>query len=105
MSPTQDLVAFSGRHPGCPGHAAIRVYYDNTHVPTVSGSCEIRGTSAGDVIDGTGAGGDVILAGAGNDLVHARNGRRDRIDCGPGRDTAVVDRIDVVRDCELVRRG
>ena len=105
MSPMQDIVAFSGPYPGCPGHSAIRIYYTNTSVPAVSGSCVIRGTSGNDVIDGTGAGGDVIAAGAGNDLVHARNGHRDTIDCGGGKDTAAVDRVDAVRNCEVVRRG
>ena len=105
MSPTQDIVAFAGPHPGCPGHSAIRIYYTNTSVPAVSGSCVIRGTSGNDVIDGTGAGGDVIVAGAGSDLVHARNGHRDTIDCGGGRDTAAVDRVDTVRHCEVMRRG
>jgi len=56
-------------------------------------------------IAGTGGGGDVIRAGAGNDRVYARNGRRDFVDCGPGRDTAWVDKSDVVRNCEIVHRG
>ena len=50
-------------------------------------------------------GGDVILAGAGDDSVHARNAHRDVVDCGPGRDTAWVDRADVVRGCEIVHRS
>jgi Tol biopolymer transport system component len=105
ISPTQDIVAFAGPHPGCAGHGAIRIYSTSASVPTVSGGCVIRGTPGNDVIDGTGAGGDVIAAGAGNDLVHARNGHRDTIDCGAGRDTAAVDRVDAVRNCEVVRRG
>jgi Tol biopolymer transport system component len=72
MSPTSDIAAFSGPRRGCPDHEAIRIYYDNAFNGSVSGSCEIRGTSGNDVVDGTGAGGDVIVAGAGNDLVHAR---------------------------------
>jgi hypothetical protein len=33
-----------------------------------------------------------------------RDGRRDIVGCGPGRDTAVADATDVVRGCEVVRR-
>jgi hypothetical protein len=43
-------------------------------------------------------------AGAGNDTIHARNGRRDTIDCGAGRDTVWADRIDRLAHCEIVRR-
>jgi hypothetical protein len=42
----------------------------------------------------------------GNDTLNARDGARDRVDCGPGRrDVAVVDRRDRVKGCETVRRG
>ena len=45
-------------------------------------------------------------AGAGNDVVRASaDGRGDRIDCGPGRDTAYVDRGDRTTGCEVVRHG
>ncbi|MBE2317396.1 hypothetical protein DVA67_015545 [Solirubrobacter sp. CPCC 204708] len=56
-----------------------------------------------DEIDG-GAGRDAIDAGRGNDLVHARDRTRDTIDCGTGRDRAVVDRTDRVKNCETVVR-
>jgi dipeptidyl aminopeptidase/acylaminoacyl peptidase len=104
FSPTGDIVAFSGPRPACPGHAAVRVYYDNEFNGPVTGTCEIRGTGGADVIYGTAAGGDVILAGAGNDALHARNAHRDVVDCGPGRDTVWADRVDVVRGCEIVHR-
>jgi Tol biopolymer transport system component len=58
-----------------------------------------------DAIDGR-AGPDLIVAGAGNDRIAAKDGTRDRIVCGPGRDVAHVDRHDLVaRDCESVSRG
>lgn len=101
FSPTGDIVALSGARPACRDHAAIRVYYDNEFNGPVTGTCEIRGTASSDVIDGTGAGGDVILAGAGNDTIHARNGHRDTVDCGPGRDTVWADRSDRLRGCEI----
>jgi hypothetical protein len=40
----------------------------------------------------------------GNDVVPARDGVRDLIACGAGRDTAYVDRYDRVSGCEIVRR-
>ncbi len=43
-------------------------------------------------------------AGADNDVVFARNGRRETVRCGDGRDTAIVYRNDTVRACELVNR-
>jgi len=38
----------------------------------------------------------------GNDTIQARDGEADNIDCGIGTDTAVVDKIDVVANCETV---
>ena len=73
----------------------------------------LRGTPGPDVLRGLGGadllvggrGPDRLLAGAGNDVVRARDGVRDRIACGPGRDLVVADRVDrIARDCELVRR-
>lgn len=84
--------------------------------------CTRIGTESADVLGGTaradvlcglagadrlsgGAGADVFRAGAGADTVGARDGTADAVACGPGRDTAVVDRRDRVnRDCERVRR-
>lgn len=52
-----------------------------------------------------GAGGDRAGGGPGRDTVRARDGARDRITCGGGRDTVVADRKDTVaKDCEVVRR-
>lgn len=42
----------------------------------------------------------------GNDVIDVRGGRRDVVDCGPGRDSVRADRRDVVaRNCERVRRS
>ncbi|MFL5928581.1 MAG: calcium-binding protein [Gaiellaceae bacterium] len=67
------------------------------------GNDVLYGGRGNDVLDG-GAGADRLFGGPGNDTLRARDGRRDLVDCGPGRDTAVVDRIDRVSGCELVRR-
>ena len=44
----------------------------------------------------------MICGGGGNDVIFARDGKRDVIDGGPGRDTAYVDKGDVVRHVEKV---
>lgn len=103
ISSENGAIAFSGPHPGCPGHSTI-LLDAAAHVTAPTGSCTIAGTPGNDVIDGTGPGGDVLLAGAGNDSVHARNGHRDTVNCGPGRDTVYADRSDVLRGCEIVHR-
>lgn len=55
------------------------------------------GYRAGETID---VDSNVISGGAGSDTIAAANGRRDRIDCGPGKDRATVDRIDRLAGCE-----
>ena len=35
--------------------------------------------------------------------ISARDGRRDRVDCGSGRDSARIDKKDRVRACETQR--
>jgi Ca2+-binding RTX toxin-like protein len=68
-----------------------------------TGADQLHGGTGRDVISGN-AGRDRIIAGLGADLVYARDGKQDWIDCGPGRDRAVVDRGDRVRHCERVLR-
>jgi len=67
------------------------------------GNDYLDGGSGNDTITG-GPGHDTIVGGSGNDVIHARDGERDRIDCGPGNDVAVVDGHDRVRNCETVER-
>jgi hypothetical protein len=49
-----------------------------------------------------------VLGGAGNDLLYVRDSNRrigpDLADGGPGRDRAVADRVDRVRNVEQVSR-
>jgi Tol biopolymer transport system component len=90
-------------------------------VERLTNRCRIDGTARGDVLRGTGlrdlvhgfagddtiegrAGDDALFGGPGADRLLARDGLRDSVDCGPGRDLAVVDRRDVVRGCERVTR-
>ena len=68
-----------------------------------AGNDVLAGGAGADVLIG-GAGADAFFGGAGDDTILARDGVRESIDCGPGRDTATVDRVDRLKGCEKVRR-
>jgi len=51
-----------------------------------------------------GPGSNVYRGGPGKDSINSRNGVEDLVDCGAGRDTARVDRIDFVKGCETIKR-
>lgn len=69
-----------------------------------AGDDHLLGRGGNDILVG-GAGHDTIEGNAGNDRILARDGARDAVRCGPGRDTVVADRHDAVaRDCETVKR-
>jgi VCBS repeat protein/hemolysin type calcium-binding protein len=78
-----------------------------------SGSDRLNGDAGGDRVDGgtgnddisPGAGKDRVAAGGGNDTISARDGARDTIDCGAGRDKVTADRVDAVKNCERVHRA
>ena len=75
----------------------------------VWGDDRLLGGRGGDSLVG-GPGRDVLHGGRGDDLINAKRATvsepsgTDRVDCGPGKDTAVVARRDRVRNCETVRR-
>ena len=68
-----------------------------------AGNDRLAGGPGNDRLSG-GSGRNRYSAGAGNDTIRARNNTRERIDCGPGRDRANVDRSDRLRRCERIRR-
>ena len=43
-----------------------------------------------------GAGKDRVIAGSGNDSINTRDGVRDVVDCGSGKDTVAADKKDVL---------
>jgi Ca2+-binding RTX toxin-like protein len=45
----------------------------------------------------------VCTIGSGNDTIYAQDGEADKVDCGPGADTAYVDAVDSVANCENVQ--
>jgi Ca2+-binding RTX toxin-like protein len=77
------------------------------------GDDELEGGRDADALDGGagedalngGLGPDVVRGGPGADRVTARGGGADRVDCGAGRDVAIVDSSDRVRNCERVSRS
>lgn len=60
----------------------------------------LRGLAGDDVLDG-GRGRDIVSGGPGNDRIFSRDGVRDRIYCGLGKDRVVADVLDRIQaDCE-----
>ena len=96
---------------GAPGITYIGTNGPNTHRGTAGpdrlygrgGNDVLRGLAGADLIVG-GPGSDRLSGGRARDLIHARDGARDFVNCGPGRDRVVVDNVDVVRHCEAVLR-
>ena len=65
------------------------------------GRDKVNGGPGDDTLDG-GGGRDRVNGFGGSDQIEARDGKRDRIRCGKGRDSAKVDSKDRVRGCEQV---
>ena len=63
----------------------------------------LRGLGGDDLLVG-GPGRDKLYGGTANDRLFARDGQPDVVDCGPGRDSATIDRKDAVKGCERVAR-
>lgn len=71
------------------------------------GTDRVDGGSGNDVLDDQklgGGGRDLLLGGAGADRVRTAGGSSDRVDCGPGRDSVLMDARDRQRRCESIRR-
>lgn len=95
--------ARANRLNGGAGNDLIRGGGGNDRLSGGGGVDVLYGDAGSDTLIG-GAGADRIVGGAGNDTIAAFDRTRDVIDCGPGRDTVVADRVDVVRGCERVTR-
>jgi hypothetical protein len=66
-----------------------------------AGNDRLFGLQANDLLVG-GPGADVLVGGSGDDRLITRDGARDTLRCGPGLDTAIIDRRDRVISCEKV---
>jgi hypothetical protein len=69
-----------------------------------NGNDRLFGGDGNDTLNG-GPGINTYSGGRGNDTVNARNGRKETVDCGPGKDTATVDKKDTTKGCETVKRA
>ncbi|HYU62103.1 MAG TPA: CocE/NonD family hydrolase [Solirubrobacterales bacterium] len=69
-----------------------------------SGEDRVKGNDGEDKVSG-GTGEDTLSGGDGEDTIKARGGGRDKVRCGKGEDTAVVDPRDKVHGCEHVHGG
>jgi Tol biopolymer transport system component len=69
------------------------------------GNDKLFGGRGNDKLNG-GPGTNGYTGGPGNDTINARNGKKEAIDCGPGKkDSASVDRKDKTKGCEKVKRA
>ena len=99
-------------HDGCSAPVPIEGRPGAVMCVGTAAADELTGTPKADALDGLGGrdriaggrGADLLLGGAGRDVLFARDGTRDRVRCGPGRDVARVDQRDRVRGCERVLR-
>ena len=104
---TNDVVCARGgddRAYGRGGHDLILAGGGRDRAYGGSGHDRLRGDAENDKLY-AGSGQDIVESGSGNDISYTRDGARDVLRCGRGRDVAYVDRADrVARDCEVVRR-
>jgi hypothetical protein len=88
---------------GGPGNDRLSGASGRDRLRGSSGNDSLRGGSGRDRLDG-GSGRNKISAGSGNDVINAVNGRRERVNCGAGRDRVAADDRDRLVRCERVRR-
>ena len=75
------------------------------HISGGGGNDTLVGLGGNDVMI-AGPGRDALDGGSGNDRLSTRDGERDTVRCGPGKDTVLADQLDRQRaDCEIVRRA
>jgi Ca2+-binding RTX toxin-like protein len=116
-----DAIEFSEAHPRCKGAKAnvlgtsrkdrLKGTKGRDRVAGGGGKDRVKGLGGKDCVFGesgkdkvTGGGGkDKLTGGGGKDTLKARDGKKDKVNCGAGNDTAKVDAKDKVRKCEDVK--
>jgi hypothetical protein len=89
---------------GTGGPDTLRGTAKADHISGRGGNDHLFDLAGNDVLVG-GPGRDSIQGGAGVDRIQVRDGERDVVSCGAGRDTVVGDQRDFARaDCEVVLR-
>jgi Ca2+-binding RTX toxin-like protein len=73
----------------------------NDRITGSAGANTLMGGDGNDDLTG-GGGVDTFFGGAGADTLHARDGLPERVDCGPGGSTAIVDTTDTVLSCPTI---
>jgi Tol biopolymer transport system component len=92
LSPDGNLVVFA--QPRCGDDQGIYVVRSNgADLRRLSGHCTIRATPLPERIVGTSA----------DDTIYALDGKRDEVDCRPGIDRVIADKVDDLDGCELIR--
>jgi hypothetical protein len=89
---------------GLGGNDSLRAYTGADCVYGGRGNDRIAGMDGADLLSG-GPGRDDIGAGEGDDRILVRDGKRDTVRCGGGRDTVKADEFDRLAECEHVLRG
>ena len=85
---------------GLDGADRLLGYRGNDRLFGHRGNDYLLGGIGNDLLVG-GSGRDRLIGGPGNDRLNSRDGERDTVSCGTGRDTVVKDARDVIgRDCE-----
>jgi hypothetical protein len=69
-----------------------------------TGNDSLSGGAGNDRLRG-GSGKNTYSGGSGNDSINSANGRKERVSCGRGTDSARADRGDTLSSCEHVRRS
>src|SRR5437763_1432651 len=110
---TAGTAALAATKTGTSGNGKIDGTNQADTIPGGDGNDRVFGDDGNDRVFGDrgndrlygGRGHDHIYGGPGNDTIYARDDTGDTIDCGSGRDVAIVDPHDVVHNCETVRRS
>lgn len=96
---------YLGRLAGGPGDDDLRGSAGQDWIAGGSGRDRLIAAGGKDRIRG-GAGRDAISGGGANDRIDVRDGERDTVSCGSGKDVVKADRRDrVARSCETVNRS
>jgi len=117
--PGRDAVSYDGAaavvtldnlaNDGVPGEGD-NVVRDTEDIYGTDGPDQLFGNELDNTLDGNagnddingGPGADGLYGGEGDDDITSRDGSPDRVECGPGVDTALIDRNDSVVECESV---
>ena len=104
--PGDDRLAGSGLLLGGSGDDTMDSHrYAVVRMDGQSGDDRLIGTRGPDSLAG-GSGSDTISGNSGGDLIRVRDGSRDTVNCGNGRDRVIADSRDsIARNCEVVSRG